>query len=210
MHQGERFNTITHLIGTILAVVGTAVLVALASRAEGSRHVVAMSIYGASLISLYLISTLYHVLSGRAKKIFHVMDHCGIYLLIAGTYTPFALLTLKGAWGWWIFGIVWTLAGVGVFKDSVFHRRYRWISYVLYLGMGWLALFAWEPLTKAMPRAGLVWIIAGGVFYTAGLTFLAMAKRVRHTHGVWHIFVMAGSVCHYIVMVRYVVGPQSV
>lgn len=205
MHKGERFNAITHLLGTLLAIAGTVVLVVRASDAEGARPVVAVSIYGTTLILLYLISTLYHSFNGRVKKVFHVMDHCGIYLLIAGTYTPFALLSLKGSWGWWIFGVVWTLAGIGVFKDSVFHRRYRWISYVLYLSMGWLVVFAWEPLRNSLPDAAITWLIAGGIFYTAGLTFLAMAKRVAHTHGVWHICVMAGSVCHYVVMARWVV-----
>lgn len=188
-----------------MAVVGTVVLIVLTASSGSAKHVTAMSIYGATLVLLYLISTLYHGLGGRAKHVFHILDHCGIYLLIAGTYTPFTMLVLGGEFGWWIFGIVWTLAAIGVFKDSVYHRRFRWISYVLYLGMGWLAVFAWEPLKAALPPTGIVLFFGGGVFYTAGLIFLALARRVAHTHGAWHICVMAGSICHYVVMVRWVV-----
>jgi hemolysin III len=205
MHDGERFNAITHLIGTILAVVGTAVLVVLSARNGDAKDVVAMSVYGATLILLYLISTLYHSLKGQAKKVFHILDHCGIYLLIAGTYTPFALITLEGARGWWIFGIIWTLAAIGVFKDWRFHRRYRPVSYVLYLGMGWMIVFFWDAVVETLHASGIAWLIAGGIFYTAGLTFLGLSKRVRHTHGVWHICVMAGSLCHYVVMFFWVV-----
>lgn len=210
MQDGERFNAITHLIGTILAIAGAAVLVVLAARNGGTGDVVALSIYGATLVLLYLISTLYHGLEGRAKHVFHILDHCGIYLLIAGTYTPFTLLVLGGEIGWWIFGIVWTLAAIGVFKDWKFHRRYRPISYVLYLGMGWLIVFFWDALVASMPTAGIIWLFTGGVFYTAGLTFLGLSRRVAHTHGVWHICVMAGSLCHYVIMVFYVVPRNAV
>jgi len=204
MHQGERFNSITHLVGTVFSVVGTIVLVVIAARHGSAMDVVAMSIYGTTLILLYLISTLYHSLKGKAKHVFHVLDHCGIYLLIAGTYTPFALLLLGGEQGWLIFTIVWTLAAIGVFKDWRFHRRYRPISYVLYIGMGWMIVFFWNALEASLPTPGIVWLFAGGVFYTAGLTFLGLSKRVAHTHGIWHICVMAGSLCHFIVMLLYV------
>jgi hemolysin III len=209
MCQGERFNAITHLIGTIAAFAGTIVLIWVSARSGEPKTIVSVTIYGVTLVLLYLISTLYHSLSGRPKKVFHVLDHCGIYVLIAGTYTPFALLTLRGDWGWWFFGIVWTLAGIGIIKDSVFHRRFRWVSYVLYLGMGWLAVVAWEPLKAALPVAGMVLLFGGGIFYTGGLTFLALARRYSYGHGVWHICVLAGSACHYVAILRYVAVPAA-
>src|SRR6185436_9843656 len=163
-----------------------------------------MSVYAAMLIILYLSSTLYHSLRGPAKKIFHVFDHCSIYLLIAGTYTPFTLVTLRGVWGWWLFGIIWALAAAGVAKDAFFHNRLRPVSVVLYVLMGWLVIVAFEPLKRAMPATGIAWLIGGGIVYTVGIAFFAMSKRVAHTHGVWHLCVIGGSVCHYVAVVRYV------
>jgi len=201
MYPGEKFNAITHIVGTVLAIAGSAVLIVLAS---GARRVTALAIYGSMLIVLYLSSTLYHSLRGRAKKVFHVFDHCAIYLLIAGTYTPFTLVTLRGAWGWTLFGIIWALAAAGVAKDVFLHGRMRAISIVLYVLMGWLVVLAFGPLRAALPAAGIALLIAGGVVYTAGIGFFAMSKRVAHTHGVWHLCVMAGSICHYVAVLRYV------
>ena len=201
MYPGEKFNAITHIVGTVLAIAGSAVLIVLAS---GARRVTALAIYGSMLIVLYLSSTLYHSLRGRAKKVFHVFDHCAIYLLIAGTYTPFTLVTLRGAWGWTLFGIIWALAAAGVAKDVFLHGRMRAISIVLYVLMGWLVVLAFGPLRAALPAAGIALLIAGGVVYTAGIGFFAMLKRVAHTHGVWHLCVMAGSICHYVAVLRYV------
>jgi len=134
-----------------------------------------------------------------------VFDHCAIYLLIAGTYTPLTLITLRGPWGWWLFGIVWTLAIAGVLKDTLLHGRYRAISVVLYILMGWLVIVAVKPLRMAMPADGITWIAAGGVVYTAGLVFFALSKRVAHMHGIWHLCVIGGSACHYVAVMRYVV-----
>jgi hemolysin III len=197
MYPGERFNSITHLIGSVLAVIGTAVAVTLAAQRGGATRIAAISVYGGMLVILYLSSTLYHSLRGRAKRVFHVFDHCSIYLLIAGTYTPLTLLVLRGAWGWWLFGIVWTLALVGVAKDVFFHGRYRAVSIFLYLLMGWLVLAAFAPLQRALPSPGITLLAAGGVVYTVGVIFFALSKRVVHMHGVWHLFVIGGSTCHY-------------
>jgi len=201
MYPGERFNAITHLIGVVLALIGTAVAITLAAQSGGAMKIAAVSIYGGMLVVLYLSSTLYHSLQGRAKKVFHVFDHCSIYLLIAGTYTPFTLTVLRGRWGWWLFGIVWTLALLGVAKDVFFHGRYRAISMVLYLLMGWMVVAAFGPLQRALPSPGLVLLAAGGLAYTVGVVFFALSKRIAYSHGVWHLFVIAGSVCHYFAVV---------
>jgi hemolysin III len=207
MYAGERFNSITHLIGTLMAIAGTAVIVTLAAQRGGPLAVVAISIYGAMLIAMYVSSTLYHSVRGPAKKVFHHFDHCAIYLLIGGTYTPFTLLTLRGPVGWWLFGIIWTLALIGIMKDVVFRRRGRITSVVLYVLMGWLVVVAMGPLRQNLPEPGVVWLAIGGFVYTAGVVFYALSNRVAHTHGMWHLCVMGGSVCHYVVVYRYVL-PQ--
>jgi len=204
MYHGERFNSITHLVGTILAIAGTAVLIPVAVRHGGVRAIVALSVYGAMLIVMYLSSTLYHSIRGPAKNVFHVFDHCAIYLLIAGTYTPFTLLTLRGAWGWSLFIVVWSLAIAGVLKDIFFRGRYRAISMVLYVLMGWMVVVAFAPLQQHLARAGLVWLAAGGIVYTVGIAFYGGAKRFAHAHGWWHLFVMAGSIFQYVAVLRYV------
>lgn len=203
MYPGERFNSITHLVGTALALLG-AIALLFVMHGGGARKVAALAVYGAMLVLLYLSSTLYHSLRGRAKKVFHVFDHCAIYFLIAGTYTPLTLLTLHGRWGWTLFGIVWALAAVGVVKDAVFHGRLRAVSIVLYALMGWLVIVAFEPLRHALPDAAIAWLVAGGIVYTIGIAFFAMSKRVAYTHGVWHLFVVVGSVCHYVAIARWV------
>jgi hemolysin III len=204
MYEGERFNAITHIAGTVLALIGGSIAVALAVQRGGASKITAVAVYAAMLVFLYLSSTLYHSLRGKPKQVFHVFDHCAIYLLIAGTYTPFTLVTLGGKWGWWLFGIVWTLAIAGVLKDILLHGRYRAVSVVLYALMGWLIVVASRPLSLAMPRPGIVLLVAGGLVYTVGIGFFAMSKRVVHAHGVWHLFVLAGSVFHYVAVVRYV------
>jgi hemolysin III len=201
MYHGERFNIITHLVGTELALAGTTALIA---AARDAKTIVAVGIYGAMMVLLFLSSTLYHTLQGGAKKLFHVFDHCAIYLLIAGTYTPFTLVTLRGPWGWTIFGIIWALALVGILKDVFFHGRYRVMSVVLYVVMGWLVVIAFAPLQRALPTQGIVWLVAGGVVYTAGIVFYALSKRVAHTHGMWHLCVMGGSTCHYMVVLEHI------
>ena len=207
MYRGEWFNSITHLIATIVAIIATVVLITLAVVAGpgGARRITALAVYGAMLIFLYLSSTLYHSFSHqKIKKFFHVFDHCAIYLLIAGTYTPFTLVTLQGPWGWTLFGIVWGLAVLGVAKDAFMHGRFRVASVVLYVLMGWLVVAAFKPLREVLPTAGIAWLIAGGIVYTGGIAFYAMSNKVRHSHGVWHLFVIGGSVCHYVVVLKYV------
>lgn len=205
MYRGELFNSITHLVGTVLAIVGTTVLLTTAALAGGdARLMAALSVYGAMLVVLYLSSTLYHSLKGKAKQVFHVFDHCAIYLLIAGTYTPLTLITLRGTWGWTLFAIVWTLAGAGIAKDIFFPGRYRFVSVVLYVLMGWLVVAAFGPLREALPMAAIYLILAGGIIYTSGIVFFALSKRVLHMHGVWHLCVIGGSACHYVAVFRYV------
>ncbi|HEX3071072.1 MAG TPA: hemolysin III family protein [Thermoanaerobaculia bacterium] len=205
MYAGERFNSITHIAGSVLAIIGTVVAIESAvTRGRDGETITAVAIYGAMMIVLYLSSTLYHSLRGRAKNVFHVFDHCAIYLLIAGTYTPITLITLRGRWGWWLFGIVWTLAIAGVLKDTLLRGRYRPLSVVLYVLMGWLVVIAIQPLRAAMPSRGIVWLAAGGLAYTLGIVFFALSKHVVHAHGVWHLCVIGGSACHYVAVTRYV------
>ena len=204
MYAGERFNAITHLLGAVLAIAGTTLLFIIASDRAGARAIVAFSIYGATMIVLYVCSTLYHSVRGEVKSVFHVFDRCAIYLLIAGTYTPFTLLVLRGAWGWWLFGIVWALAAAGIAKDIFFHNRFRVISVVLYVMMGWLVIVAFGPLQRSLPAPGIAWLAAGGIVYTAGIVFFALSKHIVHTHGLWHLCVIAGSACHYVAVLRYV------
>ena len=200
MYAGERFNAITHLVGTVLAVAGTAGLIAVSS----SRTIIPLAVYGFMMTLLFLSSTLYHSVRGNLKKVFHVFDHCAIYLLIAGTYTPLTLVTLRGPWGWTLFGVIWGLALAGILKDVFFHGRFKIASVVLYLVMGWLVVIAFTPLQRALPSQGILWLAAGGLIYTAGIVFFAMSKHFAYTHGMWHLCVMAGSACHYVAVLRYV------
>ncbi|MHB8743196.1 MAG: PAQR family membrane homeostasis protein TrhA [Sulfuricaulis sp.] len=204
MYQGERLNSISHLMGTVLALAGTIALLILAARQADPWKIVSFSLYGASLFLLYGISTLYHSLRNRAKAVFRKLDHLAIYLLIAGTYTPFALVTLRGGWGWSLFGIIWGLAGVGMAVEFLPRRGARVLPMVIYLLMGWLALIALRPLLQVLPTIGFVWLLVGGLCYTFGIVFYALDTRLRHAHGVWHLFVLAGSVCHYIAIFFYV------
>lgn len=204
MYDGEKFNSISHLIGAALAVAGSALLIVLAAHGTDAWKIVSFSIYGAMLLVLYGISTLYHSVRGPAKNILRKFDHCAIYLLIAGSYTPFTLVTLRGAWGWSLFGAVWTLALLGIAQEIWFARGARALSMVIYIVMGWLALIAVGPLISALTPNGFAWLAAGGLLYTAGIAFYATDTRVRHGHGVWHLFVMGGSICHYFAVLLYV------
>ncbi len=205
MYTGERFNSITHVVGSVLAIIATWFAVrAVVANGRDSTTVAAITVYGLMLTFLYVSSTLYHSLRGKPKQLFHVFDHCAIYLLIAGTYTPITLITLRGPWGWWLFAIVWTLAIAGVMKDILLPGRYRVISVVLYVLMGWLVVVAIQPLRMAMPPNGIAWIAAGGLIYTAGIVFFALSKKVAHMHGIWHLCVIGGSACHYVAVMRYV------
>jgi hemolysin III len=201
---GERFNSITHLVGALLALTGSVLLIVLAVRSGDPWRIVSFSIYGAMLLILYLVSTLYHSVAGRSKDVLRKFDHCAIYLLIAGSYTPFALVTLRGPWGWSLFGVVWGLALLGVLQEIWLARGARIISLVIYLLMGWLATIAVVPLIDALSWNGFLWLAAGGLFYTLGIVFYATDHKVRHGHGVWHLFVLAGSACHYFAVLLYV------
>jgi hemolysin III len=206
MIKSERFNSISHLIGAVLALAGAVVLVVVASRGGDTRRIVSFSIYGATLFLLYLISTLYHGLptGGRAKHVFRVLDHEAIYLLIAGSYTPFTLVTLDGRVGWWLFGAIWGMAALGMVLDALPRRGARVAPLIIYFVMGWLIVLAINPLLAALPRAGFIWLLTGGLLYTSGIVFYALDSRYPWMHGVWHLFVLAGSISHYVAILVYV------
>jgi len=204
MIEGERFNSISHLIGAVLALSGGAVLVTFAAINGDISRIVSFSVYGFTLFLLYLISALYHSLSvGRAKRVFQVLDHQAIYLLIAGTYTPFTLVALHGALAWWMFGTIWGLALVGIILDALPRKGARVVPIIIYLVMGWLCLFALGPILAALPPAGFRWLLAGGIFYTSGVVFFILDHWYPRCHGIWHLFVLAGSACHYFAILLY-------
>jgi hemolysin III len=200
----EVANVISHGVALIAAIVGTVVLIVQAARHADAGFVVAVSLFGATMILLYLASTLYHALPvSRAKRAFRVIDHAAIFLLIAGTYTPFTLGVLRGAWGWSLFGVVWGLAAAGVVL-KVFDKASNPIfSTGLYLLMGWVIVVAVEPLFSRVPTQGLLWLLAGGLFYTVGVVFFATDARVKYGHFIWHLFVVAGTTCHYFAVLWY-------
>jgi hemolysin III len=204
VYIGERFNSISHLIGAAAALAGTAGLVVTAAQQDNPWKVVSFSIYGASLILLYLFSTLYHSLHHAGKTVFQKFDHLAIYLLIAGTYTPFTLVTLRGRLGWALFGLIWGLAVLGIFLEVLLRKGRRIVPVVIYLAMGWLMVIALKPLLVSLTTAGFIWLLLGGLFYTFGVFFYALGSKVMHFHGIWHLFVMAGSLCHYITIFNYV------
>jgi hemolysin III len=176
----------------------------MASRYGDAWHIVSCSVYGATMISLYLASTLYHgSRAERRRALFRIVDHACIYLLIAGTYTPFTLVTIRGGWGWTLFGLVWGLALVGIGCKVFWTGRYEVASTVVYVLMGWLALIAIDPILRQFPTGCLLWVVAGGVTYTVGVVFYALDSR-PYLHSVWHLFVLGGSACHYVAVIRYV------
>lgn len=201
----EVFHAVTHGVGVVLSLAGLAVLVALASLRGGASLVVACSVFGACLVLLYTASTLYHAIPlRRAKRVFQVLDHCGIYLLIAGTYTPFCLVTLGGAPGWALFAVLWTMAVVGIVTRAALPRVARRVSLVLYLLMGWAALPVAGAFLDRLATGGVVLVVLGGIVYTAGLPFYA-ARRLRYGHAVWHLFVLVGSILHFFGVLLYVI-----
>lgn len=197
MYKGERFNSITHLVGAAFALMGAAVLVTLATQSENLTKIASYSVYGGALFWLYLISTMYHSFRGRAKQIFRVLDHQAIYLLIAGTYTPFIMVALDGAQAWLNFGAIWGLAIVGMVLDAVRREGTRIVSMIIYLVMGWLCVFSLDPIIAALPPLGFNCLVAGGIFYTSGIIFFVFDHRYSWFHGIWHLFVLAGSVTHF-------------
>ena len=198
----EIANSISHGVGFLAAVAVTPVLIVKALPA-GAASIVGASIFGATMMVLYLASTLYHAFpQSRTKRVFKIFDHGAIFLLIAGTYTPFTLGVLQGTWGWTLFGIVWSLAILGVVLKSTAGAGSGKLSTALYLAMGWLAVLAVKPLWLNMPAWGLIWLLAGGVMYSAGVLFF-MADKIRYTHFVWHLFVLAGTACHVLAVLGY-------
>ena len=197
MYRGERFNSISHLVGASLALVGGAVLITLAAVDGDPGRIVSYSIYAVTLFILYFASTLYHSFPGRVKLVFRVIDHQAIYLLIAGTYTPFAVLALKTVGGWWLLGAVWLMAIIGIVLDAVRRTGPRIGSVILYVAMGWFCVLAWDSLVVLLSPGTLAWLIAGGVFYTSGIIFYVLDSWYPWCHGVWHVFVLAGSISHY-------------
>jgi hemolysin III len=200
----EIANSVTHGVGLLLSVAALAFLVVAAASTRDPWRVTAASVYGATLVLLYATSTLYHALPGRrVKAVFQRLDHAAIYLLIAGTYTPFVLGPLRGGWGWSLFGIVWALAVLGIVLKSVFGIRLAMLSTVVYIVMGWLVVIAAGPLAARVPAAGVHWLVVGGVLYTFGVIFFAWDQRVRYSHAVWHLFVLAGSAAHFLAVLQY-------
>ncbi|GGP25546.1 PAQR family membrane homeostasis protein TrhA [Silvimonas amylolytica] len=204
MYRGERFNGYSHLAGAILSTIGLVLLIVYSSMHSDAWKVVSTAIYGSTLVLLYTISTLYHSLRGKAKAVFQKLDYCAIYLLIAGSYTPFALVTLRGPWGWTLFGANWALAIIGIIQEMLIGKRTRLFSMLIYVAMGWMVVFALKPLMAALPTVGFYWLAAGGIIYTVGIIFFLFDEKVKHFHGIWHLFVLAGSLCQFISIFGYV------
>ncbi|HSS52490.1 MAG TPA: hemolysin III family protein, partial [Thermoanaerobaculia bacterium] len=200
----EIAHSATHGLGILLSIAGLIAMVVVSERSGDVRHVVASIVYGVTLILLYLASTLYHGISSpNAKRVLKVLDHSAIYLLIAGTYTPFTLISLRGGWGWTLFGLVWGMALLGITLKVAAIGRFQWLSIALYLGMGWLVVVALRPLIEAVSPAGVRLLFFGGVSYTLGVLFYKW-RRLPYHHAVWHLFVLAGSVFHYFAVLLYV------
>jgi hemolysin III len=204
MYRGERFNSVTHLLGAVFALIGMVVLIVAASRGNDPMKIVSFTIYGTILLILYTSSTVYHSVRGKVKPIFQKLEHLAIYLLIAGTYTPIALVTLRGPVGWSLFGTIWALAVFGMIQEILWGKEPRIISVIIYILMGWTALIVIKPLAHALPTVALLWLVAGGLFYTVGVIFFALEERLAHSHGIWHLFVLAGSTSHYFAILLYV------
>jgi len=202
----EIANSISHGIALLAAVSATPFLIIAAADRGGIADIVGASVFAATILLLYLTSTLYHALPrNKAKRVFQILDHGAIYLLIAGTYTPFTLGVLRGAWGWTLFGLVWGLALAGILLKAIGGVRYPTLSTCLYLSMGWLVLIAVKPLWLLVPSWGLFWLLAGGIAYTVGVAFFVIDERIRYSHFVWHLFVIAGTACHFVAVLWYAI-----
>ncbi len=204
IHPGEIFNSLTHLLGSVMATAGFVTLVWVSVRQPDPWKTSSFIVYGVTLVALYVFSTLYHALSGRAKAVFRKLDHTSIYLLIAGTYTPFALNPLRGPVGNVLLGVVWLLALTGITQEFVLRRRRRALSVSLYLLMGWLAVSVAVPLSRRIGPSGMTLLICGGLLYTLGVVFYVLDEKMAHSHGVFHLFVLAGSVVHFMVVFLYI------
>ncbi|HEX3559277.1 MAG TPA: hemolysin III family protein [Pyrinomonadaceae bacterium] len=205
----ELANCVTHGVGLVLSLAGLVALIVVARLYGGVWQIVSGGVYGASLVILYTASTLYHgARSPRAKRIFQVVDHCCIYLLIAGTYTPFTLVTLRGGWGWTLFGLVWGIALAGILFRVLFGDRHRPLAVASYILLGWLCVIAVKPILAHVPTGAILWVVAGGLAYTSGVAFFA-SERIRHGHAIWHLFVLGGSICHFFAVVLYVMPAKA-
>ncbi len=203
----EFANIVTHGLGVVLSIVALVVMVAYAARHGDPYHVVSVSIFGATLILLYLGSTLYHAVTHeKTKYVMRVIDHSCIYLLIAGSYTPFTLVTLRGSWGWTLFGVTWGLALAGIVFKVFFTKRFNVLSVATYIALGWLVVIAAKPVLHHVPSGGIVWLFAGGMFYTLGVVFY-LWRRIPFHHAIWHCMVMGGSFCHFLAVYYYVLPP---
>lgn len=198
LQRDEIANVVTHGIGAIFSVGAGAVLIALAALHAGTREMISVAIFSASLVLLYSASTLYHAATEpRARARLKVLDHCAIFILIAGTYTPFTIAAIRGGWGWSLFGVIWGMAVIGIVFKLFFTGRFKALSTAVYIGMGWLVVVALVPLVQALSSAGLAWLVAGGLLYTAGTLFYHR-ESVPYSHAIWHGFVLAGSGCHFV------------
>lgn len=204
MYKGEWFNSISHLVGAVAGLVGLVALVVAAVQSGDLWKIISFSIYGSTLLFLYSASTLYHSTKGKTKELFQMLDYHGIYLLIAGTYTPFALVTLRGAWGWTIFGIIWCLAVLGILIDTFQRHGRRIVPLIIYVIMGWLIVVALKPLLRELSQGGFLMLLLGGIFYTVGIVFYVLDHKVSYFHGIWHLFVLCGSILHYLTIMFFV------
>ncbi len=206
----EFANALTHGLGVVAALCGSSVLITLAATRGDVWQLGSAIIYGITLVLLYAASTLYHAVPhAGAKARLKVFDHCAIYLLIAGTYTPITLISLRETWGWWMFGTIWTLAMLGVIFKLFFTGRFKLVSTLIYVGMGWLVIVAIKPVLTHVDSWTLGWLFAGGLFYTGG-TWFYMHQRLRYAHAIWHVFVLLGSVSHYVAVMGLVVAKRAV
>ena len=200
----EIANAVTHGLGAALSLVALTLLVVAAALWGNAWHLASAIVYGATMFLLYMASTLYHAITHpKARHVFKVIDHAGIYLLIAGTYTPFTLITIREDGGWWLFAIVWGLAAIGIALEASWVYRPKWLSALVYLGMGWLAIFAIRPLMEHLEPAGVWLLVGGGLAYSLGTVFYVL-KRVKFMHAIWHVWVLAGSVLHFMAVMFYV------
>jgi len=207
MYYGEKLNSITHLVGAILALIGFGALLTIAFQEYHWRIIVGFIVFGITLITLYTMSTLYHSFHPpKLKKLFQQLDHVSIYLLIAGTYTPYMLLSLQGNDGLLMLALVWGLAVIGLVIDVVVVKRIEWLQIVIYLAMGWICVFKYSALQLAIPGPGIGWLTIGGIAYTVGIIFYVLddLTKMKHAHGIWHLFVLMGSISHFISIAFYV------
>lgn len=207
LHREEIANALTHGLGVVLSIGGGAVLVTLAALFAGVRETISVAVFSVTLVLLYTASTLYHVArQPQTKSRLKILDHCAIFLMIAGTYTPFTIAALQGGWGWSLFGVIWGLAVFGIVFKVFFTGRFKLLSTATYIGMGWLVVVAFVPLTQALTPAALAWLVGGGVLYTVGTLFYHM-ERLPYSHAVWHLFVLGGSICHFAAVTAQIVTP---